>query len=194
MKYLTIITLLVFIPGIAFAQSLSELDKMLDEQNEQRAKSLDPRYDYDTIDCPPGTYYGLDKQGTEICRDIKTNQEYVEPRIGDNRIDLTTKENEPILYGVVILFFIIMVIAVIAKSGKKSRSRPNQSGYDNSVRRGWNENEKLQVRQRQGGVCARCHNPPPRWEYHHRDGNRGNNSLRNCQGLCPNCHSQETFR
>jgi tetratricopeptide (TPR) repeat protein len=60
------------------------------------------------------------------------------------------------------------------------------------VRKGWTELEKEEVRIRQDGKCAICQKPPPRWEYDHIDGNRSNDILSNCQGLCPNCHSVKT--
>ena len=59
-------------------------------------------------------------------------------------------------------------------------------------RKGWSESEKEQVRIVQDGKCALCHKPPPIWEYDHIDGNRSNDSVSNCQGLCPNCHSIKT--
>lgn len=52
--------------------------------------------------------------------------------------------------------------------------------------------EIKEVRIRQDGKCAICQKPPPRWEYDHIDGNRYNDILSNCQGLCPNCHSVKT--
>ena len=65
------------------------------------------------------------------------------------------------------------------------KSKPN-------IRKGWSEKEKKQIRMKQDGKCAICLEPPPRWDYHHLDGNRSNDSLDNCQGLCPNCHSVKT--
>ena len=62
----------------------------------------------------------------------------------------------------------------------------------NIIRKGWTEIEKEQVRIRQDGKCQKCGRPPPRWEYHHKDGNRSNDSISNCEGLCPNCHSVKT--
>ena len=59
-------------------------------------------------------------------------------------------------------------------------------------RHGWTVIEKDQVRERQDGKCNRCKRSPERWEYHHLDGNRSNNSLSNCEALCPNCHSVKT--
>ena len=56
----------------------------------------------------------------------------------------------------------------------------------------WSEIEKEQVRERQDGKCNKCGRAPPHWEYHHRNGDRSDNSLSNCEGLCPNCHSLKT--
>jgi len=62
----------------------------------------------------------------------------------------------------------------------------------NATRRGWTEIQKEQVRMKQNGICNMCSRPPPRWEYHHVDGDPSNNDIRNCEGLCPNCHSVKT--
>lgn len=92
---------------------------------------------------------------------------------------------------------VIILVGAIAVFGR-SRRHPQQTEYTNTdipielPRRGWSEQEKEQVRIRQRGLCKLCGKPPPRWEYHHRDGNRSNNSLNNCEGLCPNCHSVKT--
>jgi hypothetical protein len=59
-------------------------------------------------------------------------------------------------------------------------------------RYGWTPQQKEEVRERQYGKCAHCGRPPPRWEYHHVNGDRSDNSMSNCEGLCPNCHSVET--
>lgn len=75
---------------------------------------------------------------------------------------------------------------------KELRKRTRGSRQIGGIRRGWDEDEKRQVRRRQDGRCNKCGDSPPRWEYHHRDGNRSNNSLSNCEGLCPNCHSVKT--
>ena len=77
------------------------------------------------------------------------------------------------------------LIVILEWPEKSSRGRSGK-------RHGWNEQEKEMVRDRQDGKCAKCGKNPPRWEYHHKDGNRSNNSLSNCQGLFPNCHSVET--
>jgi len=68
----------------------------------------------------------------------------------------------------------------------------HQNKITDVQRRGWTENEKEQVRIRQNGLCNKCRKPPPAWQYHHIDGNRSNNDLNNCEGLCPNCHAVKT--
>jgi hypothetical protein len=40
--------------------------------------------------------------------------------------------------------------------------------------------------------CAMCKKSAGVWDYDHIDGNRSNNSHRNCQALCPNCHAKKT--
>jgi len=112
-------------------------------------------------------------------------------------------ENPIIIIGGVI-FLILFIVVIINKFRKDLRGLPSKmerKGYDNSTshkfvernkRRGWTETEKEQVRTRQGGMCKKCGKPPPRWDYHHKNGNSSDNSLSNCEGLCPNCHSLKT--
>jgi hypothetical protein len=93
--------------------------------------------------------------------------------------------------GLFLLAIIIGIIIIVLKNAQQGAYNSNNS-YTPVVRRGWTPDEKEQVRIRQDGKCAHCGKPPPRWDYHHVDGNRSNNSLDNCEGLCPNCHSVET--
>jgi len=99
----------------------------------------------------------------------------------------TIKEDSPIKYVVGGALVFIIILAIIAGRYRKkflAESLP---------RKGWTEVQKEQVRIRQDGKCAKCQKPPPaRWEYHHMDGDTSNNSLDNCEGLCPNCHSVKT--
>lgn len=94
-------------------------------------------------------------------------------------------------FVVLLLFVGVGTITALIIRDKKSKLK--SAIYNRPIpRRGWTEEEKERVRNRQDGKCVSCHRIPPRWEYHHRDGNRSNNSLSNCEGLCPNCHSVET--
>ena len=101
--------------------------------------------------------------------------------------DEAIEKVSPIKYVLGIGLIVVIILAIIAGRYRKkflAESLP---------RKGWTEVEKEQVRIRQDGKCAKCQKPPPaRWEYHHVDGDTSNNSLENCEGLCPNCHSVKT--
>ncbi len=99
----------------------------------------------------------------------------------------TIKEDSPIKYIVGIGLVFIIILAIIAGRYRKKFLAQSLASI------GWTEVEKEKVRTRQAGKCAECQKPPPaRWEYHHIDGNQTNNSLENCEGLCPNCYSVKT--
>ncbi len=95
-----------------------------------------------------------------------------------------------------VLLVVFGVVGIVAfKSFLKPKTTHVDVDYTYTspiIRKGWTVEEKEQVRIRQDGKCAHCGKPPPRWEYHHANGDRGNNSLENCEGLCPNCHSVQT--
>lgn len=95
--------------------------------------------------------------------------------------------NEKDVITTVGIIILLVAILVYDKYFKKNR------GGKGGTRHGWTEIEKEEVRERQGGVCNKCGRTPPRWEYHHRDGHSSNNSMSNCEGLCPNCHSVKTY-
>jgi hypothetical protein len=89
---------------------------------------------------------------------------------------------------------IAIILAVILKIKNSTVHSDTSSASKQSplIRRGWTPDEKDQVRTKQDGKCNHCSKHPPRWEYHHVNGDRSDNSLDNCEGLCPNCHSVET--
>jgi len=101
-------------------------------------------------------------------------------------------------WGLGIFFLFLFGFIGILAIKNISKPKPTYVDTDYSytvtpvVRKGWTVDEKEKVRIRQDGKCAHCNKPPPRWEYHHVNGDRSNNSLDNCEGLCPNCHSVET--
>ena len=142
--------------------------------------------------CPDGTYQGKDNQGNFACRDIKTNQ-IIDSNTGlihDSQTGEIILDDEQMTHVGIGIFIVILIIAVIAKASQSKSNATTPSG--SLPRHGWTELEKEEVRIRPNGKCNKCGRPPPRWEYHHQDGNRSNNSLRNCEGLCPNCHSVKT--
>jgi len=99
----------------------------------------------------------------------------------------TIEEDSPIKYIVGIGIIIVIILAIIAGRYRKKFIAESLASI------GWTEAEKEQVRIRQDGKCAKCQKPPPaKWEYYHMDGDGTNNSLENCEGLCPNCYSVKT--
>ncbi len=98
-----------------------------------------------------------------------------------------TIEDSPIKYIVGAGLVFIIILAIIAGRYRKKFIAQSLASI------GWTEAEKEQVRIRQDGKCAKCQKPPPaKWEYYHMDGDGTNNSLENCEGLCPNCYSVKT--
>jgi len=77
--------------------------------------------------------------------------------------------------------------SIIAINAKKRKLQIFQ-------RRGWGSIQKEQVRSRQYDKCNMCFTSPSQWKYDYFDGNKSNNDLNNCQGLCSDCHSVKTKR
>lgn len=154
------------------------------------------------LDCPKGAYHGIDRQGNEACRDIQSNQ-IVEPestKIINSDLEETSKSDswinnpesgESISYEQITQMIIFALIgiagSVVIISLKKKKLEILQ-------RHGWNSVEKEQVRDRQYGRCNMCFTSTSQWKYDHIDGNKKNNDLNNCQGLCPNCYSVKKER
>ena len=163
MKVLSVFFFLVLLlfPLHAYAQSLSELDKQLDEANLERIKEIEEA-----------------KQ-----QQIEREDELIKTQEQDS-IQFNDEQDIYIVIGIVI---VIIIVAIIFGASRK------QEEPEIIPRQGWTEIEKEQVRIRQNGLCDKCKRPPPRWEYDHIDGNRDNNDLDNCKGLCPNCHAVKTY-
>lgn len=95
MQIIALLSFLIFIPSLGYAQSLSEMAQQLDEENLEKIKhvsAIEKKSDFSKLDCPEGTYHGLDNQGNDACRDILTNQ-IVDP---ETRI-ITDSGNEMII-------------------------------------------------------------------------------------------------
>jgi len=59
-------------------------------------------------------------------------------------------------------------------------------------RKGFSESIKKQILFLQNKRCNHCNRLLDVFNFDHIDGNRANNSLFNCQALCPNCHAKKT--
>jgi len=149
---------------------------------------------YPQLDCPKNAYHGLDNQGNEACRDIQSNQ-ILEPQsvivvdsdseqtksnswINDSKTDEILNDDQTIIVEIIIL---VAIVGVIGVSAKKRILEMFQ-------RRGLSGIQKAQVRDRQYGKCNMCFTPPTKWKYDYVDGDKSNNDLNNCQGLCFDCY------
>lgn len=78
------------------------------------------------------------------------------------------------------------------------RNEKIRSGYyfppSSKKRKYFSETTKKLTKIRQLFKCKVCKKRPELWEFHHMDCDRSNNSLENCEGLCPNCHAKKTRR
>jgi hypothetical protein len=84
----------------------------------------------------------------------------------------------PILY----LFFVIIVgIIIIWKVTHRTKER-----------RPFSSEVKRQILKNQNYKCAICKRSNEVWDYDHKNGDRSNNKISNCQALCPNCHAKKT--
>ena len=209
-----LLTILLFIPNFVSAQSLSEMDRQLDEENLHKSQQIsemqkDP--DFSKLDCPQGTYHGLDNQGNEACRDIQTNQNVIseqgtmpvsdiemkaesEPGLmTDSNIEIRTDStsgeiflnNEDTPYvGIGILVTIGIIAGVVGVTRKEIKSEIIH-------RLAWSKIDKEEIMTSQYGRCNMCYKTPSRWVFDHIDGDKGNNDKSNVQGLCPNCYSEK---
>ena len=62
------------------------------------------------------------------------------------------------------------------------------------IRQNFSKAIKNKILEKQKNKCAVCRKIPPLFHFDHKDGNRSNNNLKNCQALCPNCHSIKTLK
>ncbi|HJS65584.1 MAG TPA: HNH endonuclease signature motif containing protein [Nitrososphaeraceae archaeon] len=91
-------------------------------------------------------------------------------------------------YGNNMTFFVFIVFLIgITLSIKSIRKRYK-------IRQNFSKSIKNQILQKQKHKCVACKKMPPLFHFDHKDGNRSNNGLKNCQALCPNCHSIKTLR
>jgi hypothetical protein len=159
---------------------------------------------YLQLDCPKNAYHGLDRQGNEACRDIVTN-EILEPQsviavdsdlekitsdswVNDSKIGEAIIDDDQILIDeIIILAGIVGIVGIIGIGAKKRKLEIFQ-------RQGLSGIQKDQVRDRQYGKCNMCFTPPTKWKYDYIDGNKNNNDLNNCQGLCSDCYLIKTQR
>jgi len=156
------------------------------------------------LDCPKNAYHGLDNQGNEACRDILTNQ-ILEPESAiiidsdsektksDSWLtipetdEITLNDEQTAIVGIITLALIGIIGSIFGVRSKKIKLEIFQ-------RQGLSSIQKEQVRNRQYDKCNMCFTSPSHWKYDYFDGDKSNNDLNNCQGLCPDCFSVKTER
>ena len=213
MQIVSLLSILIFIPGFVYGQSLSQIDYQIDLENLEKTKQVtqiqnEPDF---SLDCPEGAYYGLDNQGMQACRDIQTNQivapdaeKIIDSDSGeitdsdakkmfdsnrkiwtDSALPEINLDDEQTSY---VGFGILGLIGIIGGIIGVSRTKIGSAIFQ---KRGWSRDEKEQVRARQFGRCNMCFREPKRWAYDHFDGDKRNNDFLNCQGLCAKCKSEK---
>ena len=68
---------------------------------------------------------------------------------------------------------------------EKSMAKPK-------TRKPFSEKTKKITLEKQHYRCKACRNKSKNWDFDHIDGDSSNNSLENCQALCPNCHAEKS--
>ena len=68
---------------------------------------------------------------------------------------------------------------------EKSLSKPK-------TRHSFSKSIKAKTLWIQNHRCKACGKKSDVWDFDHVDGDSSNNSLENCQALCPNCHAKKT--
>lgn len=80
------------------------------------------------------------------------------------------------------LNFVAGIFLAAEKSEKKKSGK----------RRQFTKKTKLLVLKAQGYRCKLCKDKLDEADFDHIDDNPANNSITNCQALCPNCHAKKT--
>ena len=74
-----------------------------------------------------------------------------------------------------------LALRIIEKNMSKPKARRNFSNPTKAI-----------VLSEQKNRCNDCGKKAKNWDFDHIDGDNSNNSLNNCQALCPNCHAKKT--
>ena len=94
---------------------------------------------------------------------------------------VNSKDSNNYDYLFLVLFFVVIVGIIIWKLTHRTKER-----------RYFSAEAKMQILKNQNYKCAICKRNTGVWDYDHKNGDRSNNKLSNCQALCPNCHAKKT--
>jgi hypothetical protein len=91
--------------------------------------------------------------------------------------------NSEELVTISLLFLILICLLIWLLQRLKHRTKR---------RRSFSVQTKNLVLRNQKFKCSICRMNVGIWDYDHKDGNRGNNKVSNCQALCPICHAKKS--
>ena len=96
-------------------------------------------------------------------------------------------------------FLALIIIAVVYEVRKQRRlkaieRRKEEENKKKRERHGFSEDVKSSVLRKQDHRCAKCNRLLNVVDFHHKDGDRSNNSESNCEALCPTCHADISRR
>lgn len=137
--------------------------------------------------CPYGSHLGSINFGQEVCLDSITNKIVSYPNVAQSTSG-SGSNGTAVGVAVFIIILLIIIVGIV-----KSRGKPKTVEYKDIPRKGFTNNTKEMIKEQQNGRCAICSKIPTHWEFDHING-RGDNSLRNCQGLCRDCHQDKTLK
>jgi len=104
--------------------------------------------------------------------------------LGQTDINFKQPISDSISYNyefLIFIFFLLVIGSIIWKITHRTKER-----------RYFPANVKRQILKDQKCKCAICKQNTEVWDYDHKNGDRSNNKLSNCQALCPNCHAKKT--
>ena len=138
--------------------------------------------------CPVGSHITTDNQGNQIC--VDSSGRLTGYPNAQSEFEFGDLEG----YGLAIFVVILIIIIAIAAIAK-NRGGGTTEAYDyrDEARQPFSNDTKEQVMESQYGRCAMCGKIPKHWEFDHIHG-RGDNSIKNCQGLCRDCHQDKTLK
>lgn len=93
--------------------------------------------------------------------------------------------NSYFIISFIILFLILLLISLYSKVTKRSTKK---------IRKNFSIQIKESILKKQKYRCAICRMQLKVIDFDHKNGNRSDNRIRNCQALCPNCHALKSRR
>ncbi|HYF98753.1 MAG TPA: hypothetical protein VD815_01545 [Candidatus Saccharimonadales bacterium] len=82
--------------------------------------------------------------------------------------------------------FTITISGIILHSLCELKNGPSR------IRKGFSRSIKHNILNKQNHRCGQCNRILTVVDFHHKNGDRSDNSERNCQALCPSCHATVT--